>query len=118
MVGMPEGQIILAEAVIHIATAPKSNAVVVGIGEALADVRAGRIGTVPMHLRDAHYAGAKGLGHGQGYVYPHDVEHAVAPQQYLPDELVGRRYYVPVDRGYERQVGERLARVREILDRR
>ncbi|QAY71111.1 replication-associated recombination protein A [Xylanimonas protaetiae] len=118
MVGMPEGQIILAEAVIHIATAPKSNAVVVGIGEALADVRAGRIGVVPTHLRDAHYAGAKGLGHGKGYVYPHDVEHAVAPQQYLPDDLVGRRYYEPTDRGYERQITDRLQRVREILDRR
>jgi putative ATPase len=118
MVGMPEGQIILAEAVIHIATAPKSNAVVVGIGEALADVRAGRIGVIPTHLRDAHYAGATALGHGKGYVYPHDVDHAVAAQQYLPDELVGRRYYQPADRGYERQVAERLARIREILDRR
>ena len=118
LIGMPEGRIVLAEAVVHLATAPKSNAVVTGIDAALADVRAGRIGTVPLHLRDAHYAGAKGLGHGQGYVYPHDVEHAVAPQQYLPDELVGRRYYAPTDRGYERQVTERLQRVREILARR
>ena len=118
LIGMPEGRIVLAEAVVHLATAPKSNAVVTGIDAALADVRAGRIGTVPLHLRDAHYAGAKGLGHGQGYVYPHDVEHAVAPQQYLPDELVGRRYYEPTDRGYERQVTERLQRVREILARR
>lgn len=118
LVGMPEGQIILAEAVIHIATAPKSNAVVVGIGEALADVRAGRIGVVPLHLRDAHYAGAKALGHGKGYVYPHDVETGVAPQQYLPDALQGRRYYEPTDRGFERQITDRLRRVREILARR
>jgi putative ATPase len=117
LVGMPEGRIILAEAVIHIATAPKSNAVVVGIDAALADVRAGRIGTVPLPLRDAHYAGAKALSHGTGYVYPHDVEHAVAPQQYLPDELVGRRYYEPTDRGFERQVTDRLHRIREILGR-
>ncbi len=117
LVGMPEGRIILAEAVIHIATAPKSNAVVVGIDAALADVRAGRIGTVPLPLRDAHYAGAKVLGHGKGYVYPHDVESAVAPQQYLPDELADRRYYEPTDRGFERQVTDRLRRIREILGR-
>ncbi|MDR2723113.1 MAG: replication-associated recombination protein A, partial [Cellulomonadaceae bacterium] len=112
MVGMPEGRIILAEAVIHIATAPKSNAVVVGIDSAIADVRAGKIGDVPPHLRDAHYAGAKGLGHGKGYVYPHDVPAGVAPQQYLPDVLTGTRYYQPTARGYERQVTDRLTKVR------
>jgi putative ATPase len=71
---------------------------------------------VPAHLRDAHYAGAQRLGHGKGYVYAHDEPHAVAAQQYLPDELVGTRYYAPNDRGYEHQVAERLARIREILD--
>jgi putative ATPase len=117
LIGMPEGRIVLAEAVVHLATAPKSNRAYAGIGAALEDVAAGRIGTVPAHLRDAHYPGAKQLGHGKGYVYSHDEPHGVAAQQYLPDELVGRRYYEPSDRGYERQVAERLERIREILDR-
>ncbi|MBD5787558.1 replication-associated recombination protein A [Cellulosimicrobium terreum] len=116
LIGMPEGRIVLAEAVVHLATAPKSNAAYLGIDAALADVRAGRAGSVPPHLRDAHYPGAKQLGHGAGYRYAHDAPHAVAPQQYLPDPLVGSRYYEPSDRGYERQVAERLARVRQILD--
>ncbi|MCC2333191.1 replication-associated recombination protein A [Cellulomonas wangsupingiae] len=116
LIGMPEARIILAEAVVHLATAPKSNAAYVGIDRALADVRAGRIGTVPPHLRDAHYAGAEKLGHGGGYRYAHDAPHAVATQQYLPDELVGTRYYEPSDRGFERSVGERLTRIRSILD--
>ena len=115
LIGMPEARIILAEAVVHLATAPKSNAAYVGVDRALADVRAGRIGTVPAHLRDAHYPGARQLGHGRGYVYAHDEPHAVAAQQYLPDELVGTRYYEPSDRGFERQVTERLERIRAIL---
>ncbi|MBO0900386.1 replication-associated recombination protein A [Cellulomonas sp. zg-ZUI222] len=116
LIGMPEARIILAEAVVHLATAPKSNAAYLGIDRALADVRAGRIGSVPPHLRDAHYAGAQGLGHGKGYRYAHDEPHAVATQQYLPDELAGTRYYEPSDRGFERSVGERLTRIRSILD--
>jgi putative ATPase len=116
LIGMPEARIILAEAVVHIATAPKSNASYRGIDAALADVRAGKIGTVPPHLRDAHYAGAKGLGHGQAYKYAHDEPTAVAAQQYLPDPLVGTRYYTPSDRGFERQVTDRLAKIRAILD--
>lgn len=115
LIGMPEARIILAEAVVHLATAPKSNAAYLGVDRALADVRAGRIGSVPAHLRDAHYAGAQQLGHGKGYVYAHDEPHAVAAQQYLPDELVGTRYYEPSDRGYERQVSERLDRIRPLL---
>ncbi|MGW6130603.1 replication-associated recombination protein A [Cellulomonas sp. NPDC055163] len=115
LIGMPEARIILAEAVVHLATAPKSNAAYTGIDAALADVRAGRIGSVPEHLRDAHYAGAKELGHGKGYRYAHDAPHAVAAQQYLPDELVGTRYYAPSDRGFERSVTERLERIRAIL---
>ncbi|WP_019137093.1 replication-associated recombination protein A [Cellulomonas massiliensis] len=115
MIGMPEGRIVLAEAVVHVATAPKSNAAYTGIDAALADVRAGRIGTVPPHLRDAHYAGAQRVGHGKGYVYAHDEPQGVAAQQYLPDELVGARYYEPTDRGFERQVRERLERIRELL---
>lgn len=117
LIGMPEGRIVLAEAVVHLATAPKSNAAYLGIDAAIADVRAGRAGTVPAHLRDAHYAGAQRIGHGQEYVYAHDEPHAVAAQQYLPDTLVGRRYYEPTDRGFERQVGPRLDAVRDILAR-
>lgn len=116
LIGMPEARIILAEAVVHLATAPKSNAAYLGIDRALSDVRAGRLGPVPAHLRDAHYAGAKNLGHGAGYRYAHDEPHAIAPQQYLPDDLVGTRYYEPSDRGFERAVTERLERIRAILD--
>ncbi|MHA7133063.1 replication-associated recombination protein A [Oerskovia turbata] len=115
LIGMPEARIILAEAVVHLATAPKSNAAYLGIDAALADVRAGKVGTVPAHLRDAHYAGAKELGHGKGYQYSHDAPHAVARQQYLPDVLRGTRYYTPTDRGFERSVTERLERIRQIL---
>jgi putative ATPase len=115
LIGMPEARIILAEAVVHLATAPKSNAAYLGIDAALADVRAGKVGSVPAHLRDAHYAGAKELGHGKGYKYAHDAPHAVARQQYLPDVLQGTRYYTPTDRGFERSVTERLERIRQIL---
>jgi putative ATPase len=114
-IGMPEARIILAQAVVHNATAPKSNASYAGINAAIADVRAGLGGSVPAHLRDAHYSGAKKLGHGAGYVYTHDVPAGVAEQQYAPDELVGKDYYVPTDRGFENQVRERLARLRRIL---
>ena len=117
LIGMPEARIILAEAVVHVAMAPKSNASYMGIDKAMADVQAGRIGTVPAHLRDAHYAGSERLGHGKGYVYSHDEPHGVARQQYLPDELAGSRYYVPTDRGYERTLSERLDRIRGLLDR-
>jgi putative ATPase len=115
LIGMPEGRILLAEAVTYLATAPKSNASYSGLDAAIADVRAGRIGRVPVPLRDAHYPGAKRLGHGNGYLYSHDSEHGVATQQYLPDELVGREYYTPTGRGYERDVAARLERIRAIL---
>lgn len=115
MIGMPEARIILAEAVVHVATAPKSNAAYTAIDAAIADVRAGKAGPVPFHLRDSHYAGAKKLGHGTEYQYAHNSPHAVVPQQYLPDELVGTTYYEPTDRGYERNVTERLGRIRSIL---
>ena len=116
MVGMPEASIILAHATIHAALAPKSNAVVVGIGEAMADVRAGGMGRVPAHLRDAHYPGAKPLGHGAGYAYPHDLPTGVAAQQYLPDELAGHVYYRPTRHGAEAawaDVHEKVRRLRE-----
>ena len=94
-VGLPEARINLAQAVIHIALAPKSNAVVRAIGAAEADVKAGLIGGVPSHLRDAHYPGAKRLGHGKGYVYPHDLPEGIVTQQYAPDVINGRAYYEP-----------------------
>jgi putative ATPase len=111
-IGMPEGRIPLAEAVVYLALAPKSNASYLAIDAALADVRAGRIGRVPMHLRDAHYPGAKRLGHGKGYRYAHDGEHGVVEQQYPPDELVGRDYYLPTGNGFERETGARVERLR------
>jgi putative ATPase len=107
LIGMPEARINLAQAVIAIATAPKSPQVM-GIDRALDDVRAGRTGEVPMHLRDAHYPGAKALGHGRGYLFPHDFPHGVVAQQYLPDEALGARYYEPTDNGFERVVGTRM----------
>ncbi|GAB2694197.1 replication-associated recombination protein A [Thalassiella azotivora] len=116
LIGMPEARIVLAQAVVHVATAPKSNAAYTAVDAALADVRAGRVGQVPAHLRDAHYPGARQLGHGAGYRYAHDEPHGVAAQQYAPDEVVGRRYYVPTDRGFERDVAARLERLRQILD--
>jgi putative ATPase len=115
LIGMPEARLILAEAVIHVATAPKSNASYLAIDAAIADVRAGKAGSVPAHLRDSHYGGAERLGHGAGYRYAHDEPHGVASQQYAPDELVDARYYHPSDRGNERDVAARLDRIRQIL---
>ncbi|WP_082467605.1 replication-associated recombination protein A [Leifsonia sp. Leaf264] len=114
-IGMPEGRIPLAQAVVHLATAPKSNAAYNGINAAIADVKAGKIGRVPKPLRDAHYAGAKRLGHGKGYKYPHDDDIGVVEQQYLPNELKGTRYYVPTEHGNEREVGARLAKLLRII---
>ncbi len=114
-IGMPEGRIPLAEATIYLATTAKSNAAYAAINQAIADVRAGGFGRVPIHLRDAHYAGAKRLGHGKGYRYPHDSDAGILPQQYLPDELVGRRYYEPKNLGAERDIAPRLERIRKIL---
>jgi putative ATPase len=115
MIGMPEGRILLAEAVVYLATAPKSNAAYMALDAAIADVRAGKIGRVPKHLRDAHYAGAKKLGHGKGYKYSHDSELGVVEQQYLPDELRSTRYYEPTDHGNEREVSARLQKLRRII---
>ncbi|MCL2782810.1 MAG: replication-associated recombination protein A, partial [Propionibacteriaceae bacterium] len=116
LIGMPEARINLAHAVIAAATAPKSNAVVSAIDAAIADVRAGRIGLVPPHLRDAHYETAQRYGHGVGYRYAHDWPHGVAPQQYLPDELVGVHYYEPTDHGNEAQIAERLVVIEDLLN--
>jgi putative ATPase len=115
LIGMPEGRIVLAEAVVHLATAPKSNAAYMGINKATADVRAGLGNGIPAHLRDAHYPGSKQLGHGQGYKYAHDAPHGVATQQYPPDDLVGRDYYQPTTNGAERDISTRLERLRKII---
>lgn len=115
LIGMPEARLNLAQATIAAATAPKSNAVIAAIDQAIADVRTGRIGTVPAHLRDTHYSSAQDLGHGVGYRYAHQYPHGVAAQQYLPDELVGARYYEPTDHGYEARLADRLRRLRTLL---
>ncbi len=115
-IGMPEGRIPLAEATVYLATTAKSNAAYNAINAAIADVRAGGFGRVPLHLRDAHYPGAKRLGHGKGYKYAHDSEIGIVTQQYLPDELVGKRYYEPTSHGAERDVSARLEKIRRILE--
>ena len=113
-IGMPEARIILAQAVVHNALAPKSNASYLGINAAIADIRAGRGGAVPPHLRGSGYAGAARLGHGEGYVYAHDEEHGVARQQYLPDDLEGKTdYYRPTGRGFEERLVQRWQWLRE-----
>ena len=115
LIGMPEGRIPLAQAVVHLATAPKSNAAYMAINAAIADVKAGKAGRVPKHLRDAHYGGAKRLGHGKGYKYPHDDALGVLTQQYPPDELKNVRYYEPTEHGNERDVSARLAKILKIV---
>lgn len=118
LIGMPEARLLLAQAVVAVATAPKSNATYLAIDRAIADVRAGRGGAVPEHLRDAHYGGAKTLGHGDGYLYAHDQPHHVAAQQYLPDDLDGTQYYAPTENGHEAMLTKRLGVIRNLLKRR
>jgi putative ATPase len=100
-VGLPEAALNLAEAVIYLARAPKSNSVVMALGRAQADVRSGAPQEVPMHLRDAHYKSASSVGHGEGYIYPHDDPSGVVAQQYRPDALEGHVYYEPSPHGAE-----------------
>jgi putative ATPase len=108
-VGLPEAQLNLAQAVVHLATAEKSNRVCAALGAARADARAGGA-EVPIHLRDAHYGGAATLGHGVDYAYPHDHPEGWVPQQYRPAQLADRRYYEPSRHGYEAGVADRMAR--------
>jgi len=112
LIGLPEARINLAQATIHLALAPKSNAVIEAISAAQADVKAGLGGAVPLPLRDGHYPGAAKLGHAQRYQYPHAVPEGVLAQQYPPDELVGRDYYTPSGRGAERNLAERVPKLR------
>ncbi|HZZ47439.1 MAG TPA: replication-associated recombination protein A [Pseudonocardia sp.] len=115
LVGMPEARLALAQATIHLATAPKSNSVISAVDAAISDVRGGAVGGVPAHLRDGHYSGAQRLGNAIGYRYPHDVPEGVLTQQYPPDELVGRDYYQPVDHGAERTLAERVRKLRRVI---
>ncbi|MGN6252797.1 MAG: replication-associated recombination protein A [Marmoricola sp.] len=115
LIGMPEARLNLAQATIALAVAPKSNAVITAIDAATADVRDGRIGSVPAHLRDAHYPGAKRLGHGAGYRYAHDEPYGIAAQQYAPDVVADATYYRPTALGAEAAVKERWERIRRII---
>ncbi|MBC7595113.1 MAG: replication-associated recombination protein A [Kineosporiaceae bacterium] len=115
MIGFPEARITLAQAVITLSLAPKSNAVIRAIDAAIADIRAGKVGAVPPALRDAHYAGAKKLGHGHDYKYAHSDERGIVSQQYAPDEVNGARYYEPSEHGEEAMLKKRLAIIRKIL---
>jgi putative ATPase len=115
LIGLPEAQLTLAHATIHLATAPKSNAVTTALAAAMEDIKAGKAGLVPAHLRDGHYSGAAALGNAQGYRYSHDDPDGVVAQQYPPDELVGVDYYRPTDHGNEREIRRRLDRLRAII---
>ncbi|SLI00103.1 AAA ATPase [Mycobacteroides abscessus subsp. massiliense] len=117
LIGMPEAQLTLTHATIHLATAPKSGAVPAALGAAMGDIREGKAGPVPPHLRDGHYSGAAKLGNAVGYVYPHNDRDGVVAQQYPPDELVGADYYQPTDHGNEREIGLRLEKLRAIVRR-
>lgn len=107
-IGMPEARILLAQAVTYVAGAPKSNAAYLAVDEALSMVRNHKIGEVPNHLKDAHYKGAAKLGHGIGYQYAHDYPGHYVKQQYLPDELIGTKFYKPTENGYEKTIKEYL----------
>jgi putative ATPase len=115
LIGMPEARLNLAQATIELALAPKSNAVIKGIDAAIADVRAGKIGQVPPHLRDAHYPGSKKLEHGAGYTYSHDAPFGVAEQQYAPDIVLDAEYYQPTTLGAEAAMRERWERIRRMI---
>jgi putative ATPase len=115
LIGMPEARLNLAQATIALAVAPKSNAVIKAIEAASADVRAGKIGPVPAHLRDAHYAGSKKLGHGASYAYSHDAPYGIAEQQYAPDVVLDATYYQPTKLGAESAIHERWERIRRII---
>ncbi len=117
LIGMPEAKLTLAHATVHLATAPKSNAVTTAIGAAMQDISAGKAGLVPPHLRDGHYSGAAALGNAQGYKYAHDDPDGVVPQQYPPDDLVGVDYYRPTNHGAEREISSRLDKLRAIIRR-
>ncbi len=110
--GMPEGRIVLAQAAAYVASAPKSNSAIMAIDDAMASVQNEKISGVPNHLKDAHYKSAGKLGHGNGYKYAHDYLNHYVEQQYLPDELVGRKFYVPSENGYEKNIREYFDKIK------
>ncbi|WP_442916746.1 replication-associated recombination protein A [Lutispora sp.] len=112
MIGMPEGRIILAQAAIYVATAPKSNASYLAIDRALEDVESKNTGLVPYHLRNAAFKDAEKHGYGIGYKYPHNFEQNYVEQQYMPDDLLGITYYSPSDNGYEKDIKKHLANLK------
>lgn len=114
-IGLPEGRLALAQATIHLATAPKSPAVYQAIARAQEDIRTGHVGPVPAHLRDGHYEGAKAMGNAIGYVYPHDDPRGVVAQQYIPEGMEQRVYYEPTDHGAEKRVRDYLGKLRQIV---
>jgi putative ATPase len=116
LIGMPEGRIPLAEATIYLALAPKSNRAYLAINEAQSSIRSGLLGEVPAHLRDTHYAGAEALGHGRGYLYPHDADAGIVTQAYAPQAVQGSSFYKPGSRGFEGELAKRQAAIRAILD--
>jgi putative ATPase len=115
LIGLPEAQLTLAHATVHLATAPKSNSVTTALGAAMSDIKEGKAGLVPAHLRDGHYSGAEKLGNAIGYKYAHDDPDGVVPQQYSPDEVVGVDYYRPTTHGAEREIASRLDKLRAII---
>lgn len=116
-IGMPEARLTLAQATIALAVAPKSNRTYLALQAAIRDVEAGIGGSVPLHLRDAHYAAAAKMGHGLDYKYAHNYPHGVAKQTYLPAELNEARYYEPTKHGFESQLTPRLELLRSLLGR-
>lgn len=118
LIGMPEGRIPLSEATVYLALAPKSNATYVAISEAQRDIREGKLGEIPPHLRDSHYPGATALGHGTGYRYPHDDPAGIVPGDYAPSEVGNPQYYRPVPRGFENELQQRWRSIGDILRRR
>jgi len=112
-IGMPEAQIILAQAVSYVASAPKSNSAVMAIDKAMKAVKQYKT-TVPVHLQDAHYGGHESLGHGVGYKYAHDYPNHYVDQQYLPDEIQGMQFYEPGEIGYEKEIREYFRKIKGI----
>jgi len=111
-IGMPEGRIILSQAALYVATAPKSNRAYIGIDKALSDIRNNEIGVVPLHLKDSHYGGAKALGHGKTYLYPHNYPGGHVDQTYLPEGLEDKVYYEPTEHGYEKKIKDGMKKKR------
>ncbi len=111
-IGMPEGRIVLSQAALYVATAPKSNRAYIGIDKALSDIKNEEIGAVPLHLKDSHYGGAKSLGHGRTYLNPHDYPVGHVEQAYLPEGMEDKVYYEPTEHGYEKKIKDEMKKKR------